>query len=322
MTVSISGFPPSLMILGAGVFVCIGIYVAVGGDGSEKRLRERITGLREVRSPLGDQLEASILNEAEKRTIGRRLAGLLGYRADLPAAYAPALKIVVPIAISASVGVFKLFGSVVSALPAAALAIVAGLLAASFLIRRKNAAYRLMLFRQIPDTLSLILRAVRAGLPVAEAIRSVSRESMSPTREEFQRVAAETALGMPIETTLQRLFERTRIQEYAFFSVVIGLHGQTGGNLSETIENLADMVRRRVAMVGKAKALAAEGRLSAIVVGALPFAVGGLISILNPGYMSEFVENPTGKVLVLAFAILLGLGLFTTHWITQRSTRD
>ena len=313
---------PNMILVGAGFFLCVGVYLALGGDTGDKRLRERLSGMSDIRLQPGEFTEESLLSEAEKKDIGSRAARLLGYRADLPASYAPSLKIVVPVAGIVGVIVFKLFGAVLSALPAGALGVVAGLLATSFMFRRKTAAYRTMLFRQIPDTLSLMLRAVRAGLPVAEAIRSVSRESLSPTREEFIRVAAETALGMPIELTLQRLFERTGIQEYAFFSVVIGLHGQTGGNLSETIENLADMVRRRVAMVGKARALSAEGRLSAVVVGSLPFVVGGLISFLNPDYMTEFVENPKGKVMILVFFILLGLGLFTTHWITERSTRD
>ncbi len=313
---------PNLIVLGGGIFLCLGVYLALGNSGGEKRLRERITGLSELQSYPGGIPEANLLSDAKKKHLGVRFARILGYRSDLPAAYAPSLKVVIPVASIVAVLVFKLFQAVTSALPSGALGIVAGLIVTTILFRRKNAAYRTMLFRQIPDTLSLMLRAVRAGLPVAEAIRSVSRESMSPTREEFLRVAAETALGMPIELTLQRLFERTQIQEYAFFAVVIGLHGQTGGNLSETMENLADMVRRRVAMAGKAKALAAEGRLSAIVVGALPFVVGGLISVLNPGYMSEFIDNPKGKMLVLVFFILLSLGLSTTHWITQRSTRD
>ena len=312
----------NMIIIGGGAFLCAGIYLAMGGEGGDKRLRERLSTLSGLRSQPGDPIEASLLDEAEKKTIGVRLARLLGYRPDLPAPYAPSLKIVVPLAVIGGLVVFKLVGAILSLLPALALGVAGGLIVATLLFRRKNSAYRAMLFRQIPDTLSLMLRAVRAGLPVAEAIRSVSRESMSPTREEFTRVAAETALGMPIELTLQRLFARTQIQEYAFFAVVIGLHGQTGGNLSETMENLADMVRRRVAMVGKAKALAAEGRLSAIIVGALPFAVGGLISLINPGYMSEFIDNPKGKTLVLAFFILLGLGLFATNWITQQSVKD
>ena len=90
-------------------------------------------------------------------------------------------------------------------------------IAARFMFKRKSKAYTDQLFKQIPDAMSLMLRAVRAGLPVAEAIRSVGRESMSPTRDEFSRVAGEAALGSPIEVAMRRLADRTTIQEYAFF---------------------------------------------------------------------------------------------------------
>ncbi len=203
-----------------------------------------------------------------------RAAEWLGYRSDLPPGYAPSLKFVVPVIVAVGLLSFRVAGPLLGFAPAVMIAVVIGLLVARFLFRRKSKAYTVVLFRQIPDAMSLMLRAVRAGLPIAEAIRSVSRESMSPTREEFARVFGEAALGVPVEIALQRLYFRTRLQEYAFFSVVIGLQGQTGGNLSEILENLADMVRRRVAMAGKARALAAEGRMSAAVVGALPFVIG------------------------------------------------
>lgn len=321
MNIGIAGASP-MMIAGGGLLLVVLMLMLVSGQGAEKRLRDRIRALREIDVNPSAIAEAALLEQPDAKSLLLRFAAALGYRPDLPAPYAASLKVVIPIALAVAAGVFRLFRPVTSPLPAGVLALMAALGTATLLFKRKNGAYRKLLFRQIPDTMSLMLRAVRAGLPVAEAIRSISRESISPTREEFTRVAAETALGMPVELTLQRLFERTGIQEYAFFSVVIGLHGQTGGNLSETIENLADTVRRRVAMAAKAKALAAEGRLSAMVVGGLPFVVGVLISLTNPGYMAEFIDNPDGRLLVLAFAVLLSLGIFTSHWMTQRSTRD
>lgn len=315
-------FSPTTIMIAVAIVVPTVYLLVFKGDDGEKRLRERLASIKEVKSNNPQLASTALMGENEKATALLKVALLLGYRPDLPPQYAVSLKFTLPIAGAIGMGAGKLLLSVIPIVPALAVGICisAGLL--MFQFKRKNRAYRIALFRQIPDTLSLMLRAVRAGLPVAEAIKSISRESMSPTREEFTRVAAETALGMPIEVTLQRLFGRTRIQEYAFFAVVIGLHGQTGGNLSETLENLADTVRRRVAMAGKAKALAAEGRLSAMVVGGLPFVVGFLIFLMNPGYMQEFIENPSGKKLILAFAVLLTMGLFTTNVLVNRSTKD
>lgn len=310
------------IIAGGGLLLTAAAIFLIGGDDAHKRIRERIASIREVKSTKEDPSLAGLLNEPEKQRLALRIAHRLGYRTDLPKPYGPSLSVIVPVAIVLGLIVFRLSQAIVSPLAALGIGLAVALAATTFYFRRKNKAYRSILFRQIPDMLSLMLRAVRAGLPVAEAIKSIARESMAPTRQEFNRVAAETALGMPIELTLQRLFVRTGIQEYAFFSVVIGLHGQTGGNLSETIENLADTVRRRVAMAGKARALAAEGRLSAIVVGGLPFVVGVLISFMNPGYMREFTNSSNGRMLIVAFFVLLSMGLFTTHLLVQRSTTD
>ena len=312
---------PLALIAVSALLIVASLLLLSGGSGTDKRLRERVIAARDLRVQKGAPQDV-LIGAAPRQNFLRRAADLLGYRSDLPGPYKSSLGVVLPIALMVGTVSFRLAETVFGLVPSFFVGIVVSLAVASMLFRRKTKIYRKLLFNQIPDAMSLLLRAVRAGLPVAEAIRSVSRESISPTREEFQRVAGEAALGMPIEVTLQRLSERTSIQEYAFFAVVVGLHGQTGGNLSETLENLADMVRRRVAMAGKAKALAAEGRLSAVVVAGLPFVVAGLISFVNPGYMNEFVINPKGPVLIVIFVILLGLGLSTTHLLIQRSMQD
>ena len=310
-----------IAITAASGLLGLGLMVLLGGRGAERRLRERVLASRDLKvaKPSGQD---ALIDDVVKPNILLRGAGILGYRSDLPAAYSASLKVVPVVCVAAGLLAFRVAEPVFDKMPAIIAAVVVAGFVARLLFRRKSKAYTAALFRQIPDAMSLMLRAVRAGLPVAEAVRSLSLESLSPTREEFTRVSGEAALGMPIEVALQRLYYRTNIQEYAFFSVVIGLHGQTGGNLSETLENLADIVRRRVAMAAKAKALAAEGRLSAGVVGALPFVVGLLICLVNPGYMNEFLTNRAAPVLIVAFAVLLFTGLFCTHWLIQRSTQD
>lgn len=304
-----------LLIAGSGMLL-------LGERDSERRVRERILATREVKAATSNSVRHVFVEPPTKTPIFFRVLGSLGYRSDLPKPYNISLKITGAMAGAAGFAVLRLFDAVLPSLLSIPVAVMAAVFTAYLLFRRKRKAYYAVLFKQIPDAMSLMLRAVRAGLPVAEAIRNIGRESMSPTRGEFNRVAGEAALGMPIELTLHRLYLRTQIQEYAFFSVVIGLHAQTGGNLAETLENLADMVRRRVAMAGKARALSAEGRLSALVVAALPFAVGAFMSILNPGYMDEFVTNVNGPMLIASFAVLLFLGLISSHVLIQRSTQD
>jgi tight adherence protein B len=309
-----------LAVVGAVMVICAALLFTDGGSASRK-LNERVLATREVKTQQPAAVDAMLAAESS-RGLFLRLASWLGYRSDLPAGYAASPKIVGPVAAMVGVGALNLSKHVISPTPAICLSIGIALLFARYLFRRKSKAYTATLFRQIPDAMSLMLRAVRAGLPVAEAIRSVGRESMAPTQEEFARVAGETALGMPVEVAIRRLAERTEIQEYAFFAVIIGLHAQTGGNLSETLENLADMVRRRVAMAAKSKALSAEGRLSAGVIAALPFVVGLLTFAFTPAYLTEFVVNPNGPMLIGVFAGLLCTGLFVSHLMIQRSMED
>lgn len=301
------------------VLAALSLFSSNGG--TRKLLRDRVLATRETKARQSEADDAMLGIQGPNGPL-LTLAALLGYQSGLPPKYAASPQIVGPLSAIVGVVVFNLSGRLISQLEALALGIAAALVFARFLFGRKVKGYRSILFKQIPDSMSLMLRAVRAGLPVAEAVRNVGRESLSPTQDEFARVAGETALGIPLEVALRRLSERTQIQEYAFFAVIIGLHGQTGGNLSETLENMSDMVRRRVAMVAKARALSAEGRLSALVMGALPIAVGILTSFFNPEYLGEFVSNPRGPMLIGAFVVLLATGFFVSHIIIQKSMED
>ena len=311
-----------LTLAAVSLFMVVGAFLLMTDGGSTTRkLNARVLATRE----LGNQQPVEIdglLSADVKRSVLLRLAAVLGYQSDLPAAYAASPKIVGPVAVIVGVAAFNLSSRIISPVYSTVIGVTLALFLARYLFRRKTKAYNAIMFRQIPDAMSLMLRAVRAGLPVAEAVRSVGRESMSPTQEEFARVAGETALGIPVEVAIRRMAERTQIQEYAFFAVIIGLHAQTGGNLSETLDNLGDMVRRRVAMAAKGKALSAEGRLSAGVVAALPFVVGLLILIFTPSYLMEFVKNPRGPTLIGIFVALLSTGMFVSHLFIQRSTED
>jgi tight adherence protein B len=205
------------------------------------------------------------------------------------------------------------------------LAALAGLAGALALLR---AAYMWELgrardeaFRQIPDALGLMVRAVRAGLPVGEAVRSVAREMPDPTRAEFQRVIAETGIGTPLDKALWGVHERTKLREYGFLSVVIGLQSQTGGSLSEALDNLADIVRKRVAMVAKAKAMAGQARASAFVLAGLPIFAGAAVAVLKPGYLDVLFE-PRGQHLLFYAIGMLATGMFIIRTMIRRSTQD
>jgi tight adherence protein B len=190
------------------------------------------------------------------------------------------------------------------------------------LFRWESGRYQTALFRQLPDAMSLILRAIRAGLPMGEALANVARELSSPSREEFGQVVNNIAIGQPVDTALFGLAERSGLTEYYFFAVTVGLQAQTGGNLGETLENLADMVRKRVAMAGKLKALTAEARVSAIILAVLPFAVGGVITLISPGHLDPLFETDFGFRLLLVGGTLLVIGLLIIRGLLKSALKD
>jgi tight adherence protein B len=180
--------------------------------------------------------------------------------------------------------------------------------------RRRDA-----LLRQFPDALAMIVRSVRVGIPVSEAIRLVARESAEPTRTEFSRMADKIAIGLPLEDVLRQMAARTAIQEYRFFATALMLQSQTGGGLAETLENLADVIRRRTAMRERGHALASEAKTSAGILAALPVLAGLGIGLLNPGYMGLLFSDPAGNRILGVAAAMLAFGIMIMRGLIRRS---
>jgi tight adherence protein B len=143
-----------------------------------------------------------------------------------------------------------------------------------------------------------------------------------PTRSEFQRLIGEMGIGTPLDKALWGIAERTGLREYAFLSVVIGLQAQTGGSLAEALENIGDLVRRRVAMAAKANALASQARASAGILVALPIFSGTAVSVMRPGYLDMLFTDPRGiNLLAMAVGMLL-FGMFVIRTMIRRSTME
>jgi len=170
------------------------------------------------------------------------------------------------------------------------------------------------LLSQFPDALAMVSRSVRVGVPVNEAVRIVGRELQSPTREEFARAADQVAIGVDLETALLDMAERNDISEYRFFATALALQSQTGGGLTETLETLADTIRKRENARKRGHALASEARTSIYVLAVLPIFVGAMLFFVNPDYIGILFTDPTGELLL---GIAVGL-LFSGLWVMQQ----
>ena len=149
-----------------------------------------------------------------------------------------------------------------------------------------------------PEAIDLIVRGLKSGLPVSESIRTVGAEVPDPIGVEFRTVSDGVGLGQSLEEALWEASKRLDTPEFKFFVVSLSIQRETGGNLAETLGNLADILRRRRQMRLKIKAMSSEARASAYILGSLPFVVFAAILIINPGYAMQLFEDPRGHVML------------------------
>jgi tight adherence protein B len=176
-----------------------------------------------------------------------------------------------------------------------------------------------LLLQQFPDALAMIVRAIRVGIPVMEGMRIVSRECASPTAGEFARLVDQVAIGSTLEEAIGDLARRSGLPEYRFFATSLALQNQTGGTLSDTLEGLADVIRKRAALKARGKALTSEARASAMILACLPFVTGGMLYLINPPYIGQLFTNPSGQSMLGAAALSLTVGLLTIKMLIKKS---
>ena len=142
-----------------------------------------------------------------------------------------------------------------------------------------------------PDAIELMVRGLRSGLPITETLGSVAAEIHGPVGLEFRIVSDKMKIGRTMEAALQDTADRLGTPEFQFFVITLAIQRETGGNLAETLSNLADVLRKRAQMRLKIRAMSSESKASAYIVGSLPFIVFGLVFMMNPDYMGRFFTD-------------------------------
>jgi tight adherence protein B len=294
-------------------------------DARSKRLNERVEislGMRSGSETLSQRPGSIRLSQVQQSRLPDVLYWLLRMPVGMPLAQVvpPWLVIIGAVAVGMIVGWGALF--LLSTTKAICAGVIAGFVFARTLFDWQLTRFQGRLFRQLPDTIELIVSATRAGLPIAEAFRGVQREMPEPTREEFRQVNNEIMLGMSPDEALMRVHHRTRLAEYAIFAVTVGVQGRSGGRISESIQNLAETVRQRVSVAGRAQALSAEARLSARIMAVLPFVGGGLMTISNPEYLSPLLRDPRGKNMLLIGLSAMAMGIYSMRRIVNSVMKE
>ena len=180
-------------------------------------------------------------------------------------------------------------------------------------ITKKNKAF-LTLF---PDAIDLIVRGLRSGLPVSESIVLVSHEVPDPVGAVFLNIARTMKLGVSLEKALQETARKLDMTEFNFFTTSIIIQRETGGNLSEILNNLSEVLRSRFLMRMKIRAMSSEARASAAIIGALPFIVILAVSFMSPTYMSVLYTDHRGNIAAAIAAGMMGFGM----WVMNKMTK-
>jgi len=174
------------------------------------------------------------------------------------------------------------------------------------LIKRRIAKFN----SNFPDAIELMVRGLRSGLPITETLGIVASEIPGPVGIEFRAVADKMKIGRTMEAALQETADRLGTAEFQFFVITLAIQRETGGNLAETLSNLADVLRKRAQMKLKIRAMSSESKASAYIVGSLPFIVFTLVWMINPHYMAGFFSDQRLEVAGLGGMVWMGIGAF------------
>jgi tight adherence protein B len=187
---------------------------------------------------------------------------------------------------------------------------ISGLLAApvwlvSYLRKRRFKKF----LGEFPNAVDVIVRGIKAGLPLNDCMKIIANEAAEPVKGEFKVVNEEQTLGLSLPDAIGRLPDRIPVPETNFFAIVISIQSKAGGNLSEALGNLSRVLRERKKMKDKIRAMSAEARASAFIIGALPLVVMVLVYISSPGYIMLLFQTTVGNIILAGATIWAGIGV-------------
>jgi tight adherence protein B len=316
MTIAIAGVAALAILV-----IAVGVAMSGGGSGVNARLERYASGRQDKpvvagQGSLAEALQSSqalsALNKVvEQRDFGANLAREIA-RADLRLKVSEYLVIWAGL----TVGVPILMVVLSVAMPGLRNPIVLlvgafiGFMLPRFWLGRRKSSRLGAFDKQLPDTITLIANALRAGSSFLQAIEMVVRESRPPISTEFGRVIREVNLGLAFDTALENMVRRVRSDDLELMATAISIQHTVGGNLAEILDSIAFTIRERVRIKGEIRTLTAQQRLSGYVVGFLPIALAGFLFVAAPGFMQPMFDERVSVIGLPAGIIILALGGF------------
>jgi tight adherence protein B len=194
-------------------------------------------------------------------------------------------------------------------IPSVGFGLSGGVLLPHFFVNFKRKRRLLAFTNEFPNAVAVIVRGVKAGLPLIDCLRVIATEAQDPVRSEFREIVEDQTLGMPLAEAVERLPERIPLSEAGFFAIVIAIQSRTGGSLSEALSNLSKVLRDRKKTAGKIRAMSAEAKSSAGIIGSLPFVVALLVYFTSPDYILLLFQTTTGNIVLAVCAFWMFVGI-------------
>lgn len=187
--------------------------------------------------------------------------------------------------------------------------VVGGLGIPSWLLKHLAKRRQRNFTAELPTAIDLIVRGVRSGLPLGDCLRMVANECKEPVKGEFRTIMEAQQMGVPVGDACLKLFDRMPLQEANFFGIVIAIQQKAGGNLSEALGNLSNVLRERRKMQEKIQAMSMEAKASAAIIGSLPFVVGFLVFLTSPNYIKVLFATTVGNLILVGGGIYMIIGI-------------
>jgi len=318
--------PPTILVAAVAalaiLLIALGIATSGRGAGVTARLERYASGRQESAKPastgqgpisdlIAQSSAISALNRVvEQRDFGANISRELA-RADLKLKVSEYLFIWAGAIVGIPVGMF-IFGFFFPALHSPIVLLigaVVGFFLPRFYVKRRQGGRLNSFNKQLPDTITLLANALRAGSSFLQAIELVVRESRPPISTEFQRVIREVNLGLPFEQALENMVRRVESEDLDLMATAISIQYQVGGNLAEILDSIAYTIRERVRIKGEIRTLTAQQRISGYVVAFLPIGLAGFLFIIAPSFMQPMFDPAVNIGGIPTGIILIGVGL-------------
>ncbi|MBA2336559.1 MAG: type II secretion system F family protein [Acidimicrobiia bacterium] len=305
------GFVVLAVLCGAAAIFLL-LYLVMSGRSVETDLETRLSAYSEQEEATGwlgrfrllRRFAVSAERMAERRGFLAQIETALE-QANLTLRPGEAMAGLLVLAVVAGLAALVLTGSPLSAL----LLAVAAVILAAYLVAAAASRQRRRFEEQLPDTLALLATSLRAGYSMLQALDTVAQEAADPTAREFQRVLNEIRLGRSVAESLQDSATRMDSVDFDWVVLAFTIQREVGGNLAEVLDTAGDTMLARTRLRREMRALTSEGRISALVLGSMPFLVAGFLLVTNPGYIAPLLESSLGVTALVIAGLLLILGL-------------